>query len=231
MMIAAGAVVLALAFNNGDDSQHTQTLVASAPLASGGEVEIDDKYGDVDVSRGDAGTVKITAVKHAKNDADLANIDMHVDAVEGAVKISTTVPGVSLFAHQQDSVDYDVRIPSGTKLIVRGKYGNVEVSGVGGSVDAESQYGNVDVDGAAGPATLGSEYGNVTLSVTAIGQTEKITMRTTFGNVDLTLPAGMKPHVYAKTMVGDVQNASDESDNGPVVELRTTFGDVDVQNS
>lgn len=229
-MIAAAAVVLALASGNGGDhSRYSQTLTAIAPLASGGEVEIDDEFGNIVVSPGAAGSVKITAVKHASKESDLADMDMHIDAVDGAVKISTTFPGVSLFAHQQDSIDYDVRVPSGTKLIIRGKYGDVEVSGVGGAIDADSQYGDVEVDGAVGPATLNSEYGNVTLSVTALQTGDRITMRTTFGDVDLTLPKGTKPHVRAKTFFGDVEDHVDSSQGGPPVDLRTTFGDVDVR--
>lgn len=228
-MIAAAAVLLALALG-GDDSRYSQTVVASATLNSGGEVEIDNDYGDVHVSRGDAGTVKVTALKHSPNESDLAMIDVHVDAVPGAVKVTTDYPAVTgWFAHQHDSVDYDVRVPAGTKVILRSKYGDGYVSGVGGPVDASSRYGDVEVDGAIGADTIASEYGDVTLSITSIRPADAVTMSTTYGDVTLTLPAGTTPAVHAVTRLGDVNNDFGQSSNGPAVDLRTTFGDVDVR--
>jgi hypothetical protein len=230
-MVAALAVVLALASSGSDDSPYSQTIHQTAPLAAHGEMEVDDTFGDVRVSAGAAGTVDITAVKHADAQDRLDAIGVHVDTIDGAVKISTDFPAEwSGLHHHEQHVDYLIKVPTGTKVILRGKYGDGYVSGIGGPVDASSRYGDVEVDGAVGAQTLVSEYGDVTLSVASIQPTDAVTMSTTYGDVTLTLPSGATPAVHAVTRLGDVHDDFDvRSSNGPAVDLRTTFGDVDVR--
>src|SRR5579863_1649985 len=228
-MIAAIAVALALSTDVGYDDQYHETIHQTAPLAAGGEVEIDDTYGDVRVTRGASGTVDIRAVKSASEQSDLSQIDVHVDTIEGAVKITADFPADHTWFHDhQRSVDFDVAVPAGSKVILRMQYGDGSVSGVDGAVDASSRYGNVEATGAAGAQSLTTEYGDVRLSVDAISQSQAIIMHTTYGDVDLTLPANASPNIRAETHFGSVDNDFDASAAGPPVDLKTTFGDVDV---
>jgi hypothetical protein len=229
-MIAQLAVALALTTDY-SSARFSQAIHETAPLAARGVVEIDDRYGDVHVSAGGAGTVDISAVKQADTQADLAATTVHVDAVEGAVKITTDFPADdSLFHNRGRSVDYDVRVPPGTKVVLVLQYGDGTVSHVGGPVDATSRYGDVKATGASGAETLTTEYGDVKLSLTAIEASQSVTMKTTYGDVDLTLPAGATPHVSAKTRFGDIDDDFDSTTvPGPSIDLVTTFGDVTVR--
>src|ERR1700730_7718025 len=92
-MIALVAVVSALAAGSvNDELRFTQAWRQNAPLAARGEVELDEMYGDVKVEAGAAGSVQIAAVKRADSQGDLAGINIHVDTIEGAVKIVTDYP-------------------------------------------------------------------------------------------------------------------------------------------
>ena len=230
-MIAALAVLLALSASHGSDAPYSQTVQASAPLAAGGEIEIDDEYGDVRVAHGAAGIVRLDAVKKADNQSDLSATDVHVDAVQGAVKVTTSFPSAwSWFHHSNASVDFDVQVPPGTKVILRLKYGDGVVAGIDGAVDAESRYGDIHVDGSSGPQALSTEYGDVKLSMAADARVADITMHTTYGDIDLTLPSSATPRVHAQTRFGDVDDDfSQNATAGPSVDVQTTFGDVTIR--
>src|SRR5215472_2393022 len=132
-MIALLAVVLAFSPGGGSGDDYTQTVLASAPLKPGGEIEVDDEYGDVHVMAGASGIVKVQAVKHARSASELNGIDVHVDAVEGAVKVSTTYAAESNWFHQPNrNVEYTIDVPPTTKVIVRLTYGDGSIDDVMG---------------------------------------------------------------------------------------------------
>jgi hypothetical protein len=230
-MIALVAVVSALSLAGaGGETTYSQPAHLSAPLSAGGELEVDNTNGDVAIVRGGAGIVDIDAVKRAYAQDDLTGINVHVDAVGGAVKISTDYPSAWRGLHRvQRWVDYKIQVPIGTKVIVRLKYGDARVEGVAGPVDAQSKYGNVNVAGAHGEQSLATEYGDVSLAITAIDAAASISMRTTYGDVDLAMPAASAPNIAAVTRFGSLNNDFDANGRGPRVDVRTTFGDVNIR--
>ena len=231
-MIALVAVVSALAAGSvNDELRFTQAWRQTAPLEARGEVELDEMYGDVNVEAGAAGSVQIAAVKRADSQGDLAGINIHVDTIEGAVKIVTDYPSQWQGLHRkQRRVDYELRVPPGTKIVLRLKYGDGKIAGVGGPVDVQARYGEATVTDARGDADISSVYGDVSLSVARAESSQRISMRTTYGDVSVDLPANVKPRIHAVTRIGSIYNDFDRSPgDGPVLELRTSFGDVTVR--
>lgn len=231
-MIALVAVVSALALSwIGHSDTYSEPWHQSVALAASGEVEIDNLYGDAHIEQGPAGSVEIDALKKANAPGDLSGIQIHVDAVQGAVKISTDYPASWRGLHRVERwVDYRIRVPHGTKVILRLKYGDGFISSVGGPVDAETRYGDMEVRGASGEDSVSSEYGDVALSVKGIGPLQHVTMHTVYGNVNLDLPPGSAPRVAARTKFGSVDNDFGTAQGtGPSIDLKTTFGDVTVR--
>ena len=231
-MVGLAVVLFAFASTNaGSGAQYTQTWRQSAPLEAGGELEVDEQYGDVKVESGQSGTVQIEAVKHADRQSTLNAINIHVDTIQGAVKIVTDYPSQWHFLHrEQTSVDFDIHVPRGTRVILRLKYGDGRIVSVSAPVDAQTRYGDITVVGGSGDATISSTYGDVALSVAKTDAAAHIMMRTTYGNVTVELPAGSKPRVDAATKLGSIDNDFDNAANiGPALELKTTFGDVTVR--
>jgi hypothetical protein len=231
-MIALVAVFAALAAGfSVSNARYTEPWAQDSRLAAGGEVEVDDTYSDVKVEAGAPGVVHISAVKRADSQPGLADINIHVDTIEGAVKIVTDYPsGWRGFHRTQQSVDYRVHVPPGTKIVLRLKYGDGSIAGVGGPVDVQTRYGDATVADARGNADISSVYGDVALSIVRADPAQHISMRTTYGSVNVDLPASAKPHVHALTRMGSIDNDFDASGGqGPRLELRTTFGDVTVR--
>jgi hypothetical protein len=228
-MIALVAVLSAVVVDA--DPRYSEAWHQSVPLTAGGEVEIDDQYGDVTVTAGAPGTVQIDAVKRADSKGDLAAINVHVDRIEGAVKIVTDYPSQWRGLHRvQRWVDYRIAVPRGTKLILRQKYGEGRIVEVGGPVDAQTRYGDIAVTGEVGEAIVSTVYGDVSLSAARTGPNEHVSMRTTYGDVNVELPHGSKPHVDAVTRVGSISNDfKTDTGPGPRLDLKTTFGDVTVR--
>jgi len=228
-MVALFAVIVALAFG-GSQTTYTQPWHQTAPLAAGGEIEVDNLYGDVVVERGPDGSVDIAAVKKAYRQGDLDGVGVHVDVVEGAVKVTTDYPSSWHFLHHVDRwVDYQIRVPAKTKVILRLKYGDGRVESVGGPVDAQTRYGDIEARNAGGDQYLITEYGDVKLSVVTSDGGHSVTARSTYGDIDVELPATSLPDIEANTRFGDVNNDFEQTAHaGPKVDLRTTFGDVTI---
>src|SRR5713101_10200399 len=129
------------------------------PLQPGGSFELQNAAAPVDAQGWDRDTIEIRAVKTAKHkESDLELVSIDVDAMPGAVSVSTRYPqneGVEV------AVEYIVRLPhcahvehlgivngtlriSGVEAVedLRTVNGNIEVYEGGGSVHARTTNGN-----------------------------------------------------------------------------------------
>lgn len=137
--------------------------------------------------------------------------------------------------------DVELHVPHGSSLEIRGISGNVVVTGVGGTVRAETISGDIVVRGDASEILAHSTAGSVTIEAQAA--TQRIRARSTSGGVhvrgghgaarleslsgDCTLSGGPYDQIEIRSTAGDATFDGQLSAQGSV-EMRSQSGEVKI---
>ena len=132
-------------------AEQTEKFTRTFKVGADGQVVLDNLAGDIVVTAGGTGEVTIDVVKtaRARGDADakeqLALVEVEVTERAGRIEARTRYPrmeGRSINV----SVSYTVTAPPGIGVDARSISGDVRISGIKGSVEAESTSGEVVVE-------------------------------------------------------------------------------------
>lgn len=169
-----------------------------------------------------------------------------VPASVGAVQIQTSngavlVDGVSARVSAQTSNGAVRVLDAGGDVAVQTSNGPVEVRGANGSVTARTSNGAVTVENASGIGDLETSNGRMTAEVRSTRG--DVALRTSNGNVDLTLAAGLNAEIDAETSSGRISlpdgllQVEERSDTrlraragtgGDTITVRTSNGDIGI---
>jgi putative adhesin len=219
------------------------------PLTPGGEIEIENTNGKIDVEGADTPTVEVRAERIARGATDTAarellpRIVIKEDATSDRVSIRTErMSGIMIGASFE--VRYHVRAPKNAVVNVTNTNGQVTLTGLNGKVTAHTTNGQVKGDTLTGAIDARTTNGGVNIDLSAIGR-EPVRLHTTNGAVTLTLPESGKADISASVTnggisVGDFQNldVSEKSrrrfegrlnGGGTSIELQTTNGGVRIR--
>jgi DUF4097 and DUF4098 domain-containing protein YvlB len=204
-----------------DRSSHVFTVGAE------GALELSNISGDVRVTGGDGGAIRIEATKRVRHrDADearrlLSELRVEVTHTGSRVEVRTVYPRRrSGERNISASVDYVVHVPDGATVAVRTISGDVAVSQVRGEVRAETVSGDVTVTDTPNLALAKTVSGDVTAR--DIGGAATLTLGTVSGTVvatalkvrsldcstvsgDLQLSALQVERLFAKSVSGDIE--------------------------
>jgi DUF4097 and DUF4098 domain-containing protein YvlB len=158
--------------NNGPEQ--TERFSRKVKIGRDGRFSLNNISGEVVVSAGSGDEVSIEAVKRTRGDkSELANVQIMVDDRAGRVEVRTE--------HEQNrrdrngrsdhvSVDYTVTVPASVSVDLHSVSGSVKVSGVHGSLRAETVSGDVIIVDAPRLEAAKTVSGDVSLTgVTADG--------------------------------------------------------------
>ena len=257
MRILALAVLLTLssALVRAEEWEHTY------PVTGRPEVVVDTNDGDVEIATGSSQQVGVRVISHGwKLNKDLTiagtqagnrvEIKLHRDNKVcigfcfQSIRVEITVPRESnLDLHSSDGnlrVD-DVR----GNLQLETNDGDIRLRGVEGLLHANTHDGNVDVEGRFQLLNIHTGDGNVDARVSAAASPQAgWVLRTSDGNIRLTLPEDFAADIDAHTGDGSVKvdfpitttGSSQESTvrgkingGGISIELQTSDGDVQVE--
>jgi hypothetical protein len=250
LLAASGACDLVTA---GMHSEATAQWHKSYQLAPNGRVEIDNTNGKIDVEPATDNTVDVVAIKkaHGADDnaakAALNDITIAEDASPSSVKIETKLPsrngGFHLFGGGNLQVEYHVKVPAGVQVHVSNTNGGIDLTGVQGSVVAETTNGGIDARDISGAIQAETTNGGVDVDLARVAD-GGVTLGCTNGAVSLRLPKDSKATISARVTNGGIDTgnlAIDASgDNtrrrfdgrlnggGPRIELETTNGAVSI---
>ena len=133
--------------NNGPEQ--TERFSRKVKIGRDGRFSLNNISGDIVVTAGSGDEVSIEAVKRTRGDkSELANVQIMVDDRAGRVDVRTE--------HEQNrrdrngrsdhvSVDYTVTVPASVSVDLHSVSGSVKVTGVHGSLRAETVSGDVTV--------------------------------------------------------------------------------------
>jgi DUF4097 and DUF4098 domain-containing protein YvlB len=219
------------------------------PLKPGGEIEIENTNGKVDVEGADTPTVEVRAERIAKGATDAAarellpRITIKEDATPDRVSVRTErMSGIMIGASFE--VRYHVRAPKNATVRVTNTNGQVTLTGLDGRVTARTTNGQVKGDTLSGAIDARTTNGGVNIDLSSIGR-EPVRLQTTNGGVTLTLPESGKADISASVTnggisVGDFQNLdvgeksrrhfeAKLNGGGTSIELQTTNGGVRIR--
>src|SRR5262245_22649448 len=124
--------------------EQTERFSRKVKIGRDGRVSVQNISGDIVVSAGSGDEVSIEAVKRGRREpAQLAATRIVVEERAGRVDVRTEYDNSRFYRNNNVSVDYTVTVPSGTSVDLKSVSGSVKVTGVKGTVRAESISGNV----------------------------------------------------------------------------------------
>ncbi len=172
------------------------------PLSSGGNFQLDNINGSVQVEGWDRDEVEVSAVKTTQNDAgDLDQVRIDVESVPGHVAVHTLYPSST---GNGVTVEYHVHVPFRVLLAaVKTVNGSVLVHGVQGGGDLRSVNGDVQVTDSAGRFNAKTTNGNLTLQLRNVTNGAPMDIETVNGSVVLTLPSNTRANLKVQNMNGD----------------------------
>lgn len=182
-----------------DREDRLTRLDTTLAIASNGIVELESATGETTVTGWDRNEVRIRAVSEGG--------ELRLDATDSRI-------GVKGIGMGWDDVDYEVSVPSGTRLLITGRSTDVHVRGTKGDVEVHTQNGdieifdvtNVDVDALNGDVELRG--------------IERVRVNLVAGDVRIDSVRGP---IEAVTVSGDIEMHNAQSRR---VSAQTTSGEV-----
>jgi len=202
----------------------TEEWTHTYPLAAGGEIDIDNTNGRVEVEAVDGATVEVRAEKIAKGATEsaarelLPRITITEDIKPDRVGIATgKMSGIMIGASFE--VRYHVKAPKAATLKVSNTNGSITISAMSGNVVAHGTNGGVTGKALTGGVDASVVNGAVNIDVASVGS-QKISLHTTNGGVTLALPDDAKGDVQATCVNGGIsvtgrKNRGDRADPPP----------------
>ena len=170
------------------------------PLSSGGNFQLDNVNGSIQVEGWDKDEVEVSAVKSADTDSsDLDQVQIDVESVPGQVAVHTLYPN----AGSAVVVEYHVHVPYRVLAAVKTVNGSVSVNGVQGGGDLSSVNGDVKVTDSAGRFNAKTTNGDLTLQLRDIANGAPMDIETVNGSVVLGLPSNAGANLKVQNMNGN----------------------------
>lgn len=211
---AAVIVGLAAALSTGCDIHHggawpgnaTDTWTKTYTLASGGELQIVNANGSIDVQAGAGPTIEVKAdrIVHARSDEQAKGMASKVEIAEEVApdKIVVRTEGLGgVVLGAEIEVQYHVTVPYGTRVRLRNGNGDVSVADVEGAVVASVANGDLKGSNLKGGADMRTTNGSVDVTLVAVGA-DPVDLRATNGSILLTMPKAANANVEANVRNG-----------------------------
>jgi DUF4097 and DUF4098 domain-containing protein YvlB len=252
--LAAAALTLVVAMAGCEMSvgnltgRATDEWTHTYPLTSGGELEITNTNGKIDVEGIDGSTVEVRAERIAKAATDtgarelLPRIVIKESVKPDHVSIETErMSGIMIGAGFE--VRYHVRAPKDAVIRLTNTNGAVSASGVTGQLIAHTTNGSVNAKDVTGEIDARTTNGQVAVDLASL--TRKVTLKTTNGGVVLTMPDNAKADLSASCTNGGISVSglkleTTESSRrrvegklnggGVQIDVRTTNGSIRVRS-
>jgi hypothetical protein len=199
--------------------------------------------GDVTVMPWNHSTIDIVALKHAGSKEGLRRVTVEIDRDQvpaADVRIRTRYER-NWFGSDEGSVDYTIRVPRGSSLVVNEVSGDVRANDLGGNVEVHSVSGDVTAMNVGGNLFVHSVSGDVHTSMLHMNDDRSADIATVSGEIHLALPASAAAYVTAHSLSGDFDSAwsipeeqhivgtqaeGNIGRGGGNVQLRTISGDI-----
>ena len=218
----------------------TQTIEQELPCGAATQLLLHNDNGAVTVTSWEKDTVGVTAHKRARADqglwgflgfktsdatvtAAIEAIDVRIEATPETIAVETVTPKGRIKCNRW--VDYELRVPKSTQLELHTTNGRIDVTGIQGTIVAESSNGQIKTHATSGSlraqtsngaivcrdaqGTLDLETSNGAITVAyagALAADTPIDCTTSNGSIELSLPPDASFRLDAGTSNGHIQS-------------------------
>lgn len=175
------------------DSAERAFDVGAAPL-----LEVDNFAGEINVTAGEPGVIRVIATRRAPGRGDLDNIRIEYNELDNGLHIVTSLPSAR---PSNRSIDFDIEVPSDARVVVDSGAGPVIVHGVAGELDLHTGAGEVIATGARGGGRLDTGAGAVRYEGEPTGD---LSLQTGAGEIVIALPSNANVNLDLSTGIGEV---------------------------
>jgi hypothetical protein len=218
----------------------------SYPLADGGQLQITNTNGIVEIEGVTGSTVDVRAERVARAATDSAARDVlsrvvtKEDVTPASISIQSERPAFGMGVGYE--VHYHVRAPKNTVVRATTTNGRIVLTALSGKTTAATTNGGISADALTGGLIATTTNGGVNVEMAAIG-TDHVDLRTTNGGISLTLPVDSRADLDASVTNGGIGvsglkfEASDQSrrhvsgrinGGGTPITLATTNGGIRI---
>lgn len=224
--------------------------VRAYTLAAGGEVNINNPRGSVDIEAADGETVEVRVerIVYAVNEAAAKEVLPRLQMMEEATpekvlvsgeRLGGIVIGVSIEMH------FHVRAPKAARVRARTSGGEMNVKGFSGHVILNGSNGAIRAEGLGGGIETRWVNGGVSIRLAAIGS-ELVDVRVTNGPLTLVVPQALNANLSATATNGRIDVKAPEFETlgdqtsrrvrgrlnagGVPIELVTINGNITVES-
>ncbi len=222
LILLAGSSSRAFVLENGITEEFHQ----SYSLSPDGKVRLNNVNGGVEIKVWDKNEVRVDAVKHADDKDMMEHLQIVVNASSDLVDIDTKYPQDSNTRNENGPwVKYTITVPKNASLDkIKTINGEIDINGVGGSIDASTINGNVHVSDAKNECRLGTVNGKIDAVFASLKSGADVTLKSVNGSIDACLPADLSAKIKAKAVNGRISNdfglvSSRESDEHSFVKV------------
>lgn len=168
----------------GQTFEKQKTVTRAFKLAPETEIEVTNKYGDIQVVPWDKDSVrfeiklKVVSNKESKLDKTFDYIDFDFKSTKYYVIAQTVFVGKGTFWNEisdvasnlfssgtRTSIDYTIYTPKNSRLKIDNKYGNIYTTDLSGSVNITLSNGDLKAHKLSGNTKLTSEFGNIDIDI------------------------------------------------------------------
>jgi predicted membrane protein len=115
---------------------------------------------------------------------------------------------VTIFqASRRGQGKYTIKVPANVKLQIKhtGNWegGKIEIQGMTGEIEISGNHNGVYMEDITGPALVSTVYGDIKVVFASVNQSSPISLESTYGDVDVTLPEDTKADLTIKTPYGE----------------------------
>jgi len=202
------AALLSLSVTAAADVEVTEEL--SFDVNPGARVSLENINGDITITGGASGQVKVTAHKKAGKQEYLDELKVVTDASADYVRIETRHPKSesSWLNWGNDgggSVAYELTVPADVSLdTIETVNGDVSIRAVGGTVKASTVNGGLEVSDLVADVSLETVNGEITADFAQLGAEQRVDAEAVNGRIELLLPADASARINAETVNGSI---------------------------
>jgi hypothetical protein len=206
----------------------------NGPLVPGRLVEVTGLYGDIVVLSTLTPELRLHARRHGQRD-NPEDIKILLDGSGDRLRICTIrpghdgacdpVPGFENVLDRDTEVDLRIHLPVGSPLIARTTYGDLDLRGITGEVDAFTSQGSCRIETSRG-GTVETTNGDIQLVLGRMLPDQELVVRSVNGKIRLEVPKDFDAEVIARTENGRVIAEGARGANGGVPRSgRWAFGE------
>jgi DUF4097 and DUF4098 domain-containing protein YvlB len=200
---ACDVIVTSMDAKGKAEDQWTRTY----PITAGGQLEIVNGNGAIDVTASGTGQIEVVAerVARAMTDEDAKAVLKQVEIAEevSAARVRLQTKAGTTGSGRGVEIKYHVKVPATAAVVLQNSNGTVTVNAVSGSVRMETTNGSVHGNGLSGAVEATTTNGSVKLEVTSVAA-GGIRAETTNGGIELAIPASAKANVKASCVNGGI---------------------------